>query len=153
MRSQHAICQWPPIPNDPWPKIVPLPWAEKLLAQANLPFSLEEIAEVLARCLQLEMRSAGECAAMAAVLESDPLLRFELQFHSRVRSEAAARLLTAYDTVYRQAMKTGACFLLSPDQLKDEGTTCYQEQFLDHCGHHLLHQMIHSNGPIGSRQH
>jgi hypothetical protein len=96
------------------------------------------------------MRAAGECAAMAAVAETDDLLRFELQFHSRVRGEAAARLLTAYETVYRRAMQQGYCLLLSPEHLKDEGTTCFQEQFLDYCGRQLLRQMVQKNKPSRS---
>ena len=130
------------MPDDPWPKVVPLPWADDLLGKTDLPFTLEEIAEVLARCLELEMRAAGECAAMAEVAGPDRILRFELRLHSRVHGEAAARLLTAYETVHRYAAKHGTWTMLSPAQLKEEGTLRFQEQFLDHCGRHLLAQMI-----------
>jgi hypothetical protein len=130
------------MPDDPWPKITPLAWADDLLTKAVLPFTLEEIAEVLARCLELEMRAAGECAAMAEVSGPDRLLRFELRLHSRVHGEAAARLLTAYETVYQHAAKHGTWSLLSPAQLKEEGTLRFQEQFLDLCGRHLLAQMV-----------
>lgn len=130
------------MPHDPWPKIAPLPWPDDLLAKGDLPFTLDEIAEVLARCLELEMRAAGECAAMAEVAGPDRVLRFELQLHCRVHGEAAARLLTAYETVYRHAAKHGTWSMLSPDRLKDEGTLRFKEQFLDHCGRHLIAEMI-----------
>ena len=137
-----VFAPWPPMPDDPWPNVVPLPWAEDLLGKSNLPFTLEEIAEVLAHCLELEMRAAGECAAMAEIGGLDRVQSFELRLHSRVHGEAAARLLTAYETVHRYAAKHGSWSMLSPAQLKAEGTLRFQEQFLDLCGRHLLAQMI-----------
>jgi hypothetical protein len=128
----------PPVPDDLWPKVPPLNAMDRPLGDENFPVSLPDMAGILGRGVHLEMESAGEYAAKAAITPSDlppdrvKLRGVELRFHSRLRAESAARLLNLYQAVYKEAaQQPGTAPLPAPAQLKEAATKSYQTGFRD----------------------
>jgi hypothetical protein len=143
--NDHPFESLPPAPDNLWPKISPRSPSNQSLLSEMLPASLLDVAGVVGRAVHLEMQSSGEYAAKAAMPTGRlrpheiHLRRVELQFHSRLHAESAARLLNFYQVVHDQALGQGAASLPTPGQLKEAATRTYRMGLRDELA--LQHQI------------
>lgn len=117
----------PEAPADLWPEVTPLRTGPAPLPEDLFPVSLDEISRTVAWTVHREMRGAGEGAAAREAAGQTPALhRAELRFHSKIRTDAAARALELYRAVHQGLTPGIKASHPSPEDLRAAATISYR---------------------------
>ncbi len=116
------------VPDGLWPELPPLVVREPAFQASEFPVPIEEIAEMIARTIHLEMHGTGQADAQAEAaagsIDSRPTAR-ELTFYARTRADNAARILAFYKTIHDHIPDEGQSAVATPQELKEAATESY----------------------------